>query len=266
MMRVARFRVVAAVLLLTAGCGGSGSDSTPPSPSSASSEGPGSIRVVALGDSDTTGIGDATGRGWVGRYGDLVGQRLNVHVTVANHAAEGKTSDQLRSELTGDNALRQAVGDADVILIGIGGADLNRGDDALTAGRCQGRRCYAQLLRTFDVNVKAIAREVRRLAPTALLRAISLPNSRPGGGDAIPSFITPDIARYQVMAQRASVCQAMRANVGRCADVLRAFNGPNANADAYARGLLTKDPCCYPSAKGQQLIAQLLVATGLRGL
>jgi hypothetical protein len=47
----------------------------------------------------------------------------------------------------------------------------------------------------------------------------------------------------------------------RCADVVRAFNGHSANADAYARGLLTKDPCCYPSAKEQQLIAQLLVAT-----
>jgi hypothetical protein len=56
--------------------------------------------------------------------------------------------------------------------------------------------------------------EVRRFATTALLRAISLPNSGPGGGDAIPSFITPDIARYQVRAERTSVYQAMRANVG----------------------------------------------------
>jgi hypothetical protein len=82
-------------------------------------------------------------------------------VTVANLAADGKTSDQLRSEITDDNSLRQEISKADVILIGIGGADLSAGDDALSAGRCKGRRCYAELLRAFDVNVKAIAREAR---------------------------------------------------------------------------------------------------------
>jgi len=45
-----------------------------------------------------------------------------------------------------------------------------------------------------------------------------------------------------------------------------AFNGPRGDGDAYAKGLMTKDPCCYPSGKGQQLIAQLLIAEGLDGL
>ncbi|HEX4698878.1 MAG TPA: hypothetical protein VH857_05900 [Actinomycetes bacterium] len=55
----------------------------------------------------------------------------------------------------------------------------------------------------------------------------------------------------------------MRSHGGRCVDALRAFNGAKADADAYATGLLTKDPCCYPSDKGQQLIAQLLIASGV---
>jgi lysophospholipase L1-like esterase len=266
MSRVVHVGVSAALLLVTAGCGGSGSDRKPASPSTSSGAGQASVRVVAIGDSDATGIGDETGKGWVGRYGELVKQKLSRPVAVDNHAVEGKTSDQLRLEVTGDDSLHKALGDADVVLIGIGGADLNAGDDELGAGRCAGRQCYAQLLRTFDVNIKAIASEVRRLAPTALLRAISLPNSVPGGADVIPPFITPDIARYQTTAERASVCQAMQANQGQCADVVRAFNGPSASADAYAPGLLTKNPCCYPSAKGQQLMAVLLVATGLQGL
>jgi hypothetical protein len=58
----------------------------------------------------------------------------------------------------------------------------------------------------------------------------------------------------------------MRVNDGRCVDVVRAFNGNDANADAYASGLLTKDPCCYPSSKGQELIADLLAKSGLGGL
>jgi lysophospholipase L1-like esterase len=264
-MRVVGCGLVA-VALLMAGCGGSGSDGGPGSQPSASTSRPAAMKIVALGDSDATGIGDATGRGWVGRYGDLAKQKLKMPVTVDNRAGEGKTSDQLLTEVTDDDSLRQALKGADVLLVGIGGADLSAGDDALGAGSCEGRQCYAQLLQAFDANIKAIASEVRRLAPTAVLRAISLPNVVPGGGDAIPSFVTADIGRYQVVAERASICQAMRSNGGQCVDVVRAFNGDDASGDAYMTGLLTKDPCCYPSATGQQLMAELVAETGFQGL
>jgi lysophospholipase L1-like esterase len=249
-----------------AGCGGSGSDGASRSRPSTSSSRQVAVKIVALGDSDTTGIGDATGGGWVRRYGDLVKQKLGKPVTVDNRAVEGKTSDQLRNEVTDDDSLRNALTGADVVLIGIGGADLNAGDDALSAGTCKGRKCYAPVLQRFDMNIKAIAHEVRSLAPQALLRAMTLPNVVPGGGDVIPSFITEEISRFQVTAERRSTCQAMTSNGGFCADVVRAFNGEASGEDAYASGLLTMDPCCYPSAKGQQLIAELLVSTGLGGL
>jgi hypothetical protein len=94
--------------------------------------------------------------------------------------------------------------------------------------------------------------------------AMSLPNAYPGAADVIPrSAAAADASRYQVMTERASVCGAMRSNGGRCVDVVRAFNGAQADADAYSAGFMTKDPCCYPSGKGQQLIAQLLVDTGV---
>jgi len=202
----------------------------------------------------------------VGRYSDLLQARLGSSVAVNNRAAEGETSDQLRQAVTDESELRQTVARADVILIGIGGADLNAGDDALSAGSCQGTDCYTGVLRHFDTNISAIAHELRRLAPSALLRAISLPNVFPGAGAAIPAFITADISRHEVTAQRSSVCRAMLANGGRCADAVKAFNGQAANADAYRPGLLTKDPCCYPSGRGQQLIARLLIATGIQGL
>ena len=53
---------------------------------------------------------------------------------------------------------------------------------------------------------------------------------------------------------------------GRCADVLRAFNGPDGTENAYAKGLMNHTDCCYPNGKGQQLIAQLLFETGLNPL
>ena len=262
MTRATPLVVTALALAVSAGCGPSGNATRAASPPSTSSSPP-AVHVVAIGDSDATGAGDSTGKGWVGRYGELVKQKLGVPVVVDNLAAEGETSSALRTEVTGDDAVRKTIRAANVVLIGIGGADLNAGDGALSAGACKGRQCYAPVIRSFTANIDAIVSEARRLAPTALLRAIGFANGFPGAGKAFPPFVTADLSRYQAQALSAAVCHAMRAHLGQCVDVLRAFNGPNATADAYARGLMTKDPCCYPSSQGQQLIAQLLLDTGL---
>ena len=58
----------------------------------------------------------------------------------------------------------------------------------------------------------------------------------------------------------------MKAHRGRCIDVLTAFNGTSGTKNAYASGLMNKVDCCYASGKGQQLIAQLLLTTGLAPL
>lgn len=256
------------LLALGTGCGSAGGANeagSQPKPSESTAQRP-ALSVVALGDSDATGIGDASARGWVGRYGDLLRAKLGTDVAVTNLAMEGQTSGQLRSAVAHDQAVRQALTGADVILIGIGGADLNAGDDALSAHRCGGNDCYAPLLRQFDANISAIASEARQLAPHALLRAMSLPNGYPGAGSAFPPFATADVSRFQAISERRSVCQAMKANGGRCVDVITAFNGPGGDGDAYAEGFMTKDPCCYPSGKGQELIAQLLIKTGVHGL
>lgn len=265
--RVRAFAPAVAALLALSGCAPSASvpPATTSSPSSASPAAV--VRIVALGDSDTTGIGDSSGRGWVGRFGDLLHSTLRTVVHVENLASEGKSSDDLRGEVTSDAGVRSALARADVVLVGIGGADLNPGDDALDAKQCRGRACYAPLLQRFGRNIHAIAAEVRKVAPpSSLLRAISLPNVYPGAGDAIPPSATAAISRYQVLTERTAVCDAMRSNGGLCIDVVRAFNGPSATGDAYASGLLTKDPCCYPSGQGQQRIAELLLRAGVAGL
>src|SRR5439155_11319905 len=65
--------------------------------------------VVALGDSDTTGEGDASGLGWVGRYGRLLRQKLGFKVVVTNLAQEGRTSAELLSDVRSDATTRAAV-------------------------------------------------------------------------------------------------------------------------------------------------------------
>ena len=254
---------VVCLLIALVGCGGSGNPGGQSSAAPASSPSAQAVRVVALGDSDTTGTGDPTGQGWVGRYAALVkAAGLVVHVT--NLASDGKTSDVLLTEVRSDPATRQALRGAQVVLLGIGGADLNRGDEDLQAGRCKGRACYTPLLRQFGRNFDTAVATVRQLAGrSALIRAISLPNGYPGAGNAFPPFITPGIALYQAVTERTIVCGAVRKYGGDCIDVVRAFNGASGTGDAYKAGLMTKDPCCYPSAKGEQLMAQLLYRLGL---
>ena len=95
------------------------------------------------------------------------------------------------------------------MLIGIGGADLNPGDDALQARQCDGKACYAPILNSFARNFDAIAAQVQALhhAPT-VVRAISLPNAYPGAGSTIPPFITGRLSLYEAAAERRIVCDA----------------------------------------------------------
>jgi lysophospholipase L1-like esterase len=222
--------------------------------------------IVALGDSDATGEGDRTGLGWVGRYARLLRQKLGLKVVVTNLARNGRTSRGLLSDMRSDPRTRGAVRKARIVLIGIGGADLGPGDARLEAATCKGEACYAADLRAFGRNLDATAALVRKLrgSNTTLLRAITLPNVVPGARDVIPPFITEEIGVYQTKTLKQYICSAMVKHRGRCVDALLAFNGPDAKEDAYVKGWLTKDPCCYPSGQGQQVMAELVFKTGLR--
>jgi len=224
--------------------------------------------VVALGDSDTTGEGDPSGLGWVGRYGRLLRQKLGLKVVVTNLAQEGKTSAELLSEVGSDATTRAALKNAQIVLVGIGGADLNPGDDRLQTGACKGTACYAGLLQKFGSNLDGVAATVRRLRGSrqAVLRAITLPNVVPGAKGVVPPFITREIGVYQNKTIERYVCGAMARHAGRCINAFRAFNGSAGTQNAYAKGWLTKNPCCYPSGPGQQVIAELVFKSGLSPL
>jgi hypothetical protein len=184
------------------------------------------LRVVALGDSDTS---------------------------------------VLLSELRSDAATRSKIRKASIVLLGIGGADLNASDARHDAGQCSGNDCYTADLAKFGRNFASASALIAKLRgrKRTLLRAITLPNAIPGAQDVIPPFLTVDIGVYQAETLRQKICAAMKAHRGRCIDVLTAFNGPSGTEDAYAKGLLNHADCCYSSAKGQQLMARLLLETGV---
>jgi lysophospholipase L1-like esterase len=265
--------IVVALMALGTVAGACGDDSSNDSPAGASSTpaettAPAGLPVVALGDSETTGAGDPTGVGWVGRYARLLRTKLDLTADVTNLAADGKTSAQLLSDVRNDQTTREAVKGAQVVLLGIGGGDYNAGDDAFAAGRCRAEACYAPLLKSFARNFDATVAAIRKLrgSNTTAIRSITQPNVLTGAEDVIPPFLRPvatQVGVYQAKTANRSICQVMAKYEGRCIDVLDAFNGPDGTENAYEKGLLNHEDCCYPSAKGQQLMAELLFKTGL---
>jgi hypothetical protein len=204
-------------------------------------------------------------------YAELIRAGLGREVSVSNLAQNGMSSAQLADAVRADTSVRDAIAAADIVVVGIGGADLNAGDDAWASGTCKGTSCYVPPIAAFKTNFDAIAAEIRSIRagkPTAL-RAITLPNGLTGAEDVIPSFvgsIATEVGVYTAKGLRDAVCTAMTSHDGQCIDVLTAFNGPGGDGDAYKTGLMNKVDCCYPSEKGQRLMADLLYATGLAPL
>jgi lysophospholipase L1-like esterase len=229
------------------------------------------LQLVALGDSETTGNGDPTaGGGWVQYYARLLEAKLGSKVEVENLAQDGLTSEQLLASLRTEPT-STAVKEAEIVVLGIGGADLNEGDDNLQAGACRAEACYAPVLEEFAKNFEAIVAGIGELrgGQKTLLRAITQPNVMPGAEDVIPPFLKPVASKvgiYQATTANRAICQTMTRHGGRCIDVLHAFNGPSGMENAYRKGLLNHEECCYPSTKGQRLMASLLIRTGLAPL
>jgi lysophospholipase L1-like esterase len=261
---------LSAVLAFVVGCGGSSTPSvSSPGTPHASATSTSKLVLVVLGDSDATGAGDSTGLGWAGAYAVLVDKASTRGVDLRNRAQEGMTSAALAAALRDDtDPLAVDVKAADLIAIGIGGGDLNDGDAAVLAGGCQPKKCYDDVLAAYGRNIEAITAQIVRLRAGApvVLRAITLPHVVPGAEDVIPKEVLASAKQFgllQATSLRDSTCKAMRAHGGNCIDVLTAFNGPSGTANGYATGLLNHDDCCYPSTKGQQLMAKLVYDLGV---
>ena len=261
-----------ALALTPAACGGGSSSEEEPTDSRTSrQEQAADLPILALGDSEATGSGDPTGAGWVGRYARLLRQDLGVKVRVSNLAEDGTTSEQLLDDVRSDPATRAALGKAQVVLLAIGGADLNAGDDALAAGECRAEACYTPVLKRFARNLDATVGAIRRVrgSRTTVLRAMTQPNALTGAEDLIPPFlkrISTRVGVYQAKTANRAICRVMAKYDGRCVDVLTRFNGPDGTENGYEKGLLNLEDCCYPSARGQQLMAEMLLKTGLAPL
>jgi hypothetical protein len=192
-------------------------------------------------------------------------------VVVDNRGQNGLTSAGLLAAVESDVDLRERIASADIVVIGIGGADVNDGDSALASGACERTACYDPVISAYASNIDAVAAEIGdiRAGKPTVLRAITQPNVLTGAEDIIPPFlkdIATEVGKHVARGFNGATCDAMTAHGGACIDVLAAINGPDGEADGYKAGLLNREDCCYPNEQGHRLMAELLHATGLAPL
>ncbi|MEI7024467.1 GDSL-type esterase/lipase family protein [Paenibacillus sp. y28] len=83
------------------------------------------IDIVAFGDSLTKGTGDQTGKGYVGGVKEKLQQATGKPVFVTNNMAiNGYQAKQLLNDLETKKPMRDAIGQAHLVLLTIGGNDL----------------------------------------------------------------------------------------------------------------------------------------------
>lgn len=137
------------------------------------------IKLVALGDSLTQGVGDPTNRGG---YVDLIQKKLddlpNVKVKTYNYGKTGDRSDQILQRLQQTTAIQQQLKQANVIVITVGGNDLmqvleksfsNLSNQKLAAAVTSSKTAYQNKLAT-------LMQQVRKYNPTAPIFVYSVYN------------------------------------------------------------------------------------------
>lgn len=156
--------------------GGSGAQHRSITPTTSSNPGTSSIKsgknihLVAIGDSLAHGLGDASGRGFVG---DVSQQYRSKGYTIiqSNLGVDGQTSEGLLSEVH-KASVQNLVHSANVILISIGGNDLNN-----TAGLPNiNKEKIAGAQVAFSTNLTEILTVIRKVNPESPIFVVGLYN------------------------------------------------------------------------------------------
>jgi lysophospholipase L1-like esterase len=130
------------------------------------------LTIVAIGDSLTRGMGDETGKGYVGMLLDEVKNKTKRKVQLTNLGINGQTSDQLRNQVQQTEVQRQ-IQKADVVLVTIGGNDLFRGGQGLTDFQTGN---IAEIEKKYLDNLNFIFQQIRKNNSNANVFFIGLYN------------------------------------------------------------------------------------------
>ncbi|WP_409288616.1 SGNH/GDSL hydrolase family protein [Peribacillus sp. SCS-37] len=130
------------------------------------------IRVAAIGDSLTRGIGDESGKGYIGYLTDEIKEKTKKKVVVQNLGISGQRSNQLLSQIN-TKSIKERLSEADYVLITIGGNDLFQGGQTLADFNQEKIR---KIQEKYIQNIKAILSGIRKENPDAVIFLAGLYN------------------------------------------------------------------------------------------
>lgn len=200
-------------------------------------------RYVAIGDSLTVGTGALLGTGFVPIYRRMAEMNLRTFVSMDNLGVNGLTSAELQQMINGHPRVRQAIREADMITVSIGGNDLIRTFKA--SGGIPNAGKMTQVLGETRHQVSQVMRQIRQLKGDQkyFVRSIGLYNPYPQSTEAA----------YWVRQYNSYLNGAGSGNYA-CAQVYDKFEGRE-------RELLFWDRV-HPNARGYRIIAEQLNRTG----
>lgn len=200
-------------------------------------------RYVAIGDSLTVGTGALLGTGFVPIYRRMAEMNLRTFVSMDNLGVNGLTSGELQQMINGHPRVRQALREADMITVSIGGNDLIRTFKA--SGGIPNAGKMTQVLGETRHHVSQVMRQIRQLKGDQkyYVRSIGLYNPYPQSTEAA----------YWVRQYNSYLNGAGSGNYA-CAQVYDKFEGRE-------RELLFWDRV-HPNARGYRIIAEQLNRTG----
>jgi lysophospholipase L1-like esterase len=224
---------------------------------------PAAVKVVALGDSVTSGA-NCDCAAFPDLYGGLLGKRIGSKVTVDNRGVGGLDSAGLLAQL-GDADSANAVAGADVVLLTIGANDFGDHHDQVTAATCAsapGGDCVGQEIDQLSGDLQQILTKVRGLrqnkATTVLVTGYW--NVYEDGEVAQKAFSPEGVAATVELTRRvnAVVASVSGAQGATYVDLF----GPFEKRGAEVTSLLASDGD-HPNADGHLLIAQVLARARL---
>ena len=234
-------------------------------------------KLVAVGDSIFfNSPGDCPGcRSAVDRYAEAVTVATGRSVNVRNLSEHnGLRLNGLLNELERDPTRKEALAAADIILVGIAHNDapMNRDNDP-----CDGaggefpdwskftEACIAEDIATYTPLYERAYEQIAamRAGKPTILRTINRFNDWIGwpGHDLTSEGIAA--TKAVVTAWNDMICSAAKASGFLCADISREFNGEDGTEPA---GDLLVADYTHPSAKGNEVIAQVLIDLGFAPL
>lgn len=135
------------------------------------------LRLSAIGDSLTEGVGDTTNTGgYVALLQTDLGEQFPIEVVQAeNFGKSGDRSDQILKRLKKDEAMQESVKKADVITMTVGGNDLMKAIQSKMFNKLS-LKSFARPQKKYQKQLEQLYEEIRSLNPSAPIYQLGIYN------------------------------------------------------------------------------------------